>query len=447
MPDTPSTPKRRSSDSAPTDRRLEIRRVAIDSLTPDVSNPRLHGPRNLDAIKASLRRFGQVEPLVVQAGTNRLVAGHGRLEAMKALGWTEVDVVEVPLDNVSATALNISLNRTAELGEWSEPTLAKLLAELRAEDEIEATGFSDKEIDDLLADLGGDVEATEVNDPGPIDPAESAVTRLGDVWLLGAHKLMCGDSTKAETIARLLNGEKAALMATDPPYMIDYTGADRPAPNGGSAGKDWTNLYNEVEIEDAEGFVDQFLTACLPHLVEDAAIYCFHAHRRYPLLVEVFERHKLLIHQQLVWVKPTATFGHSVFRWRHEPCLLAWLKGHKPRHSGANYESVWECDWDGKNRISSFHPTSKPPRVFQIAMEVHSRPGEIVLEPFSGSGSQIIAAERLSRKCRAVEKQPVFCDGSVRRWQQATGKTAILDGMTKTFDEIATERGIDPSKS
>ena len=436
IPDSPSSTRSHALGSSS----LAIRRVPISSLAPDPSNPRLHGPRNLDAIIASLRRFGQAEPLVVQAGTGRVVAGHGRLLAMKQLGWAECDVVELPLDDLAATSLNVALNRSAELAEWDEPVLAKLLEQLRSEDQLEGVGFSNNEIDKLLAEMA-DATPAEVDDPGPQEPAERAVSKLGDVWILGDHKLLVGDSLNPSDVARVLGGEKSKILSTDSPYQIAYHGDDRPAKDGGKSGKNWEHVYVEGGPEDAEGFYDRFLSVCLPHVVGDAALYLWHAHVNYVTLVRVLERHGLFVHQLIVWVKPVATFGHSVFRWRHEPCAFGWRRGNKPPHSAANFETVWECDWDGRARVTgNFHPTEKPVRLFEIPMLVHTVPGDIVLEPFSGSGSQIIAAERLRRRCRAIDLQPVFVDGSILRFEKATGKKAILEESGRTFDQIRAER-------
>jgi len=143
-----------------------------------------------------------------------------------------------------------------------------------------------------------------------------------------------------------------------------------------------------------------------------------------------------------VWVKPCAVFGHSYFRWRHEPCAFGWKKGSKPQHGTAQLDSVWECDWEGNQRVvGNEHPTQKPTRLFEIPLELHTRPGEVVLEPFSGSGSQLIAAEKLSRRCRAVEISPAFVDVAIRRWQRATGKQAILEATGESYDALVAQRG------
>ena len=175
----------------------------------------------------------------------------------------------------------------------------------------------------------------------------------------------------------------------------------------------------------------------------DAAIYVWHAHVQQPVIAAAFEKHGLLLHQVLVWVKPTSTFGHSYYRWRYEPCAFGWKKGHKPNHGLGKLESVWEVDWEGKSRVvGNEHPTMKPLRLFEIPMEQHTQLGQIVLDTFSGSGSKILAAERLGRKCRALEIQPAFVDVAIRRWEKAAGKKAYNEGTNLDFEEAAAMAGV-----
>ena len=421
-------------------RTLAIRRVPLSSLQLDPANARLHPAQNMDAIKASLSRFGQVEPLVVLKRTGRIIGGNGRLVAMKSLGWTECDIVELDVSDLDATALGIALNRSAELAEWDDGALAQILSTLRAEDSLDGVGFSDSEIDELLAEQNG--VGAIVDDQGPEEPPLNPVARMGDLWILGDHRLLCGDSTKPEDIARVLGSAKAALLSTDAPYAVGYDGMNRPGHDGKPSGKDWSAVYHETDIKDLGAFLDNIYSACLPHVADDAAVYLWFAHVQHPAIAKTWEKHDLLFHQVIVWVKPCATFGHSFFRWRHEPCAFGWRRGHKPEHGTAQLETVWEADWDGKQRITTFHPTSKPTRLFEIPMEMHTKRGAVVLEPFNGSGSQLLGAEKLGRKCCAIDISPAFIDGTIKRWEKATGKQAVLDGTTTTLAEIAAERGI-----
>jgi len=416
-----------------------FRRVPLSELHQDPGNVRAHGERNMAAIRDSLRRFGQAEPLVVQKGTGRVIGGNGRLAAMQSLGWTECDIVEVELDDRKARALGLALNRTAELAEWNMQALATVLQELQVDDDLDGVGFTNEDIDALIADIEANtVQPGEVDDPGPAEPTEQAISRLGDLWLLGNHRLLCGDSTSEADVGRLLAGDKPSLLSTDPPYCVDYTGAERPQ----ESGKDWSDKYHEVEIADLGEFLRSVLKTVLPHLQPDAAIYVWHAHLQYPTIDRVFEEFGILRHQPIIWSKASSTFTYSYYRWAHETCLFGWRQGHKPPHYLENgLSTVWEADWEGKARSSTFHPTSKPVRLFEIPMEQHTKPGAVVLEPFCGSGSQLIAAEKLGRRCRAMEISPPFVDGAVLRWQTATGKQATLEGDGRTFAEVAAERG------
>jgi len=416
---------------------LIIRRVALADLHLDPANARLHGERNLEAIQASLARFGQAEPLVVQRSSGRVVGGNGRLVAMRSLGWTHADVVELDLSETQATALGIALNRTAELAEWDEQALGKLLASLEVDDALDGVGFDDDELKEALAAL---IEPGAVEDPGAVEPPAIATSQRGDVWLLGDHRLMCGDSTSSADFARLMRGEHATLLSTDPPYCVNYTGQDRPIHDGKPSGKDWTHVYREIDIADLGVFLDGVFAAVLPHTVERLPVYVWHAHLQQPTIAAAFERHGLLLHQVLVWVKPSAVFGHSYYRWKHEPCAFGWRQGFKPEHGIGQHDTVWEADWDGKARFSTFHPTSKPTKLFEIPIELHTTKGDVVVEPFNGSGSQILAAEKLARRCYAMELQPVFVDGTIDRWQTATGKVATLEGSGQTFEATRAER-------
>lgn len=411
---------------------MEVKRVALDELHQDPANARLHHEVNLDAIVASLQRFGQAEPLVVQKATGRIIGGNGRIVAMRTLGWTEADIVEIDVDDLTATALGIALNRTAELAEWDESTLAKLLEGLQAEDALDGVGFSEDDIQELLDGLGE--EAAEVVEDEVPEPPEEAVSRAGDLWVLGEHRLLCGDSTILDDVKRVMGEDHAALVATDPPYLVDYTG-ERP----NDSGKDWTDTYREIDIEDADAFFRAVFTNVLAVLGPKAAIYCWHAHKRSGEIQRIWRDLGILDHQQIVWVKPSAVFGRVYWHFRHEPCMMGWRKGDKPDHDGHHeFDSVWEVDWQGKARVSGDHPTSKPVELFARPMRKHTRRGDVLFEPFSGSGSQIMAAEQLGRRCRALEISPIYVDVAVRRWETATGKEATLNG--KTYDEVAGDR-------
>lgn len=300
---------------------------------------------------------------------------------------------------------------------------------------------------DQLREECNDLESENIGNTLPDDipePPKEAITKPGDLWILGDHRLLCGSSTVDADVHRLMDGKPAQLLATDPPYMVDYTGADRP---GG--GKDWSNLYHEVDIPDAEKFYRDFYSIALQYVDEAAGMYLWHADRRLILIRKIWEELGLLVHQHIIWVKPCTVLTFSVYPWRHEPCVFGWRKGHKPHfrpskkqigsvwfvnllrsgdpESPEYYSDIWEVDWEGKKRNTGLdHPTVKPTEIFAIPMRVHTKPGDICYEPFSGSGSQIIAAERLGRRCFAMELEPVFCDVAVKRWEEFTGRKAEI---------------------
>ena len=419
---------------------LAIRRVPLAQLHVDPANARVHGERNLDSIRASLSRFGQAEPLVVQQSTGRVIGGNGRLEAMRSLGWSECDVVELDVDEVKATALGIALNRTGELAEWDPATLGKLLDSLRAEDALEGVGFEEDEIDEILGSLLDD-EPSDLDDPGPEEPPENPITREGDLWVLGEHRILCGDSTNAEHMARLMGEEKAQLLATDPPYLVDYKGGNHPqswANRPETRDKHWDDY---VDPEHGLAFFTGFLSASLAHCVDDVPCYQWHAHRRQALVERAWSEAGLLVHQQIIWVKARAVLTRSDFMWQHEPAFYGWSQGNRPakaRRPPANASTIWEISQVGQQ--DGIHPTQKPTEIFERPIAYHTRPGEICLEPFSGSGTQIVAAEKLNRRCRAMELSPPYVDVAIRRWEQATGKQATLDGTSQTFEELAKER-------
>lgn len=361
------------------------------------------------------------------------VAGAGVLEAATQLGWTHLQVVRSGLAGVDRVAYGIADNRSAELSEWDGPALGQMLGELGADMSLEL-GFTE---DDVAAFLQGDEPQVQDGDDDSPQPLPKAIAKRGEVWHLGEHRIMCGDSTSPEDVDRLMAGEKAAMCATDPPYLVDYTG-ERPS----DTGKDWSGTYREVEIKDADGFFRGVFSNVLRVIAPKAAIYCWHAHKRQALISKVWEELGILDHQQVIWVKPSPVFGRVYWHFRHEPCMMGWVKGSQPRHDdNHDFDSVWEVDWEGKSRVvGNEHPTQKPVELFARPMRKHTRAGAVVYEPFSGSGTQLIAAERLGRRCRAMEIQPVFVDVAIRRWQALTGKVATLEGTGQTWEEARAAR-------
>ena len=402
---------------------LAIRRVPLDSLHLDPANARAHGERNLEAIEGSLVRFGQAEPLVVHRETGRVIAGNGRLVAMRKLGWSECDVVEVGLDAIEATALGIALNRTADLASWDEPALAKLLDGLRAEDALAGVGFTDIDIDELLAGLEAEVES-ELDDPGPEEPLDDPVSHAGDLWVMGEHRLLCADSRSPEGYARLLENHHADLVWTDPPYGVSYEG---------KAG--------EIQNDSAEGLREllrQSLGTAIKHTKVGAPWYV--AAPAGPQFLDFAQvlTDLCVWRQTLVWVKNSLVLGHSDFHYRHEALFYGWTPGGKHvQPPDRSQDTIWLFD---RPSHSPDHPTMKPVELVAHALRLSSKKDALVLDLFLGSGTTLVACEQLGRRCRGFEIDPRYVDVALRRWEQITGTRAVLEGDGRPFAQVAEER-------
>ena len=423
----------------------EVKEVNLADIKPAPYNPREISGEAFAGLRMSLEKFGYVNLMVVNKRNMRIIAGHQRYKILQMDGAKTADVIMVDLDEIEEQAMNVSLNNPEIAGTWTK-ALMPLLEKLRKEAGDDYVSLRLDVLRKEVGDLG--YEETGAGETLPDDipkPPKEAITKKGDLWILGEHRLLCGDSTCEEDIARLMAGNKASLFATDPPYCVDYTGSDRP-----TGGRDWSDVYREVDIPNARDFMRKFYTFGLKYIKENTALYLWHASKRRSMIDEVCEELGILVHQQIVWVKPCAVLTYSFYSWRHEPCLLMWVKGQKPEYKPKDksigsvwvidllrsgdptkpeyYSDIWELDWEGKKRNPGIeHPTVKPTEVFAIPMRVHTSPGDICYEPFSGSGSQIIAAERLNRRCFAMELEPIFCDIAVKRWEEFTGKKAKLE--------------------
>ena len=402
---------------------MNIQLWPLDRIKPYASNPRKNDAA-VDAVVASVRTFGFRQPIVVD-GDGVIIVGHTRWKAATKLGLAEVPVhVADELTPEQVRAYRIADNQSATIATWDSDLLPLELSALKDMGfDLDLLGFGDA-LGEWLAPKPnpGETDADEVPEP-PADP----ITQPGDLWLLGEHKILCGDSTIADHVDRLMDGNAAALCATDPPYLVDYTG-ERPDTEGGNdGGKDWSATYKEVEITDADGFFRGVFGNVLRVLAPHSAIYCWHAHKRQALIAKVWDDLGILDHQQIVWVKPTSVLGRVFWHFRHEPCMMGWRQGSMPPHdSNHEFNSVWEIDWEGKKRIvGNKHPTQKPVEIFARPMRKHTRPGDIGFEPFRGSGSQIIAAEQQGRRCRAMELEPAFVDVALARWSAFTNKAPV----------------------
>ncbi len=404
-------------------RTAETRVLPLSKINPVAYNPRKQlkpGDPEWESLARSMAEFGNVGTLVWNERTGNLVGGHQRLAVLLHHGETEAPVSVVDLDGAKERALNIALNKIS--GEWDNAKLAEVLQGLmQGGTDIALTGFDVPDASRLIGEMLATPTMGKTQSDDVPEPPATTVTCRGDMWILGNHRLLCGDSTNRRDVERVMDGHRAALVATDPPYLVDYTGE-----RGDGVGKDWSATYREIDITDADSFFRGVFGNVAHVLEKNAAIYCWHAHKRQALISKIWDELGILDHQQVIWVKPTPVFGRVFWHFRHEPCMMGWVKGSMPAHdSDHQFNSVWEIDWEGKSRVvGNEHPTQKPVEIFARPMRKHTKPGDICFEPFSGSGSQLIAAEREGRRCFAIEIQPVFVEVAVRRWEAFTGRKA-----------------------
>lgn len=415
---------------------MVTRRIPIVDVAGAPYNPRRNlkpGDPEFRALTKSLNTFGVVEPLVWNQQTGHLVGGHQRLAVLKHQGATEVDVSVVDLSLEQEKALNLALNKIQ--GGWDDQKLAALLDELLKGDQslFEASGFEFDEANDLIADVLGDSTVADANaqPPEPV-PGVDPVTKPGDLIFLGAgastaHRLLCGDCTDEEAICRLMDGQQASLFATDPPYLVGYDGTNRPG-SSGSPRADWDDPAGQADL-----YIRCVRAAAGSALGSAAAWYWWHASRNQAMVEQAWQSAGAFIHAQIIWKKPIAAPSRSLYRWQHEPCLMGWVEGHKPpTKKGQRPSTVWEFDAPrGHDRPN--HPTPKPVEVFEVPMIQHTQRGDICYEPFAGSGTQFIAAQRLRRRCFGLEISPAYCDLIVRRFIAFAGVHAVSPEVAEKY--------------
>lgn len=401
-----------------TQTKTRVVRMNISELNPAPYNPRRISDKSLTGLSASIERFGLVQPIVWNERTKHIVGGHQRLKVIQERGEKECDVVVVDLDESEEKALNVSLNNPHICGEWTED-LEKLLAEIR---EITPDAYDDLLLDALLDDIpDGSIPD---QDDGSLDEIpevpEEAITRPGDLWILGDHKLLCGDSTEESAVERLLCDRKADMVFTDPPYGVSYCGTNNPN------GREWDVIEgDDLRGDDLFNLLKGSFMVMSKFVKEDAAFYIFHAALNQTIFEKALQEAGLKVKQQIIWVKHHV-LGHSDYHWRHEPCFYCcFVDKNCTFYGDRTNTTVWEIAKDPSQEYQ--HPTQKPVALAQKAIENSSRYGEIIYDPFAGSGSTLIACEQSGRKCRAMEIDPRYCDVIVRRWQEQTDKQAYRE--------------------
>lgn len=388
---------------------MKLETLRLAELVSDPNNARKHDEKNLDAIKGSLTQFGQRKPIVIGAG-NVVIAGNGTLAAAKALGWDEIEVVRVPDDWSAdqAKAFALADNRTAELASWDTQVLnAQVLELLEAGIDVLEFGFEPIQPE----------EPTEEEDQEPLDDAIEPRAKLGDIYQMGRHRLMCGDSTSIDAVDKLTESKTMDMAFTDPPYGVAYTGGIQFT--GKDSGVAITNNREMIKNDDVDIYAD---VMSILSLKVDGPCYIWFAGTKASKLYEAAETYGD-IHALIIWVK-NGGYGalNANYKQKHEPCLYWKPKGKTLRFVGETTETtIWEINKDGKNKL---HPTQKPVDLAFKAIKNHD--AKTVLDLFGGSGATLIAAEQLNRSCYMMELDPKYVDVIVKRWENLTGQKAEL---------------------
>jgi DNA modification methylase len=416
------------------DRIRELRRIRARDLLPNPKNWRRHPKVQSEPLCALLAEVGYADALLARElpdGRLMLIDGHLRAEITPD---AVVPVLILDVSDAEADKILMTLDPLATLAEPDTERIKALLQTVQTDSPA---------VEELLRRTAGDQVWRLIHPEDFIEPTakvdEAAElqkkwgTQSGQLWLVGTHRLLCGDSTKAEDVVRLMACERAVLFATDPPYAVAYSGGSHPQSwaNKGAANrdKDWSAQYLEANSADVKNSDEAgaklyrgFVEMAIKHAIKrDAAWYCWHASRRQMMLESIWNEFGAFAHQQIIWVKTRPVLTYSLYLWQHEPCMFGWIRGEKPKtfrtevgkRAGEFPATVWAVP--SSEVETDAHPTSKPCKLFALPIEMHTEPGEICYEPFSGSGSQLVAAEQTGRRCYAIEKSPPFVAVALER--------------------------------
>jgi len=441
-------------DAGVTPYNYSIEYVPPQSLRPYAGNARTHSRRQLRALEASIRRFGYTQPALVSKD-GEIIAGHGRVEAAKNIGLDEIPIVRIEhLNETDRRAYVIADNKIAEMAGWDKEILAIELQNLiEVGFDLEIVGFDAPEVDLLFEGLSESKCDSSAEDISPQPTYEGpSVTRPGDIWLLGPksdprHKLICADARETRTFLSLLGPERAAVLLTDPPYNVRIRGVSG---KGRIQHREFAMASGEMSEDQFTEFLQQFLKASLPALSAGALAYVFMDWRHAFELMNAARQLKLNLVNLCVWNKSNGGMG-SLYRSKHELVFIfgrgkqSHLNNVELGKHGRNRTNVWDyrggsAFHSGRGSEPEMHPTVKPVSMLADAIRDVTKAGEIVLDPFSGSGSTIIAAEKTSRLARAIEIDGQYCDVAVRRWEKWTGKSAYLAETRETFEAVAERR-------
>lgn len=412
--------------------KLAVKYRDVGDLVPYANNARTHSDEQIAQIAASIKEFNFTNPVLLD-GENGILAGHGRVLAAKQLGMKQVPCIDLAgFTKAQRRAYILADNRLAENAGWDLSLLRSELSDLQAmEFDLDLIGFTNAELVQFMAH--GDQGLT---DPDEVPEApEAPVTQPGDVWLLGNHRLVCGDSTNADDVAKCLAGAEPHLMVTDPPYGVEYDAGwrDEAAKHSPSMGNRKDTAKGVVENDDRADW------SAVWRLFPGDVIYAWHSDRNAGEGHSSLTSCGFVVRCQIIWVKNHMVVGRGDYQSQHEPCWYAVRKNCKGHFAGDRKQvTVWEIDKPKKSETG--HSTQKPIECMKRPIENNSKPGDQVYEPFSGSGTTIIAAEMTGRACFAIEISPTYVDVAIQRWQAFTGREAVLEATEQTFAEVADDR-------
>ena len=401
-----------------------IEMVSIASLVPHPKNMNNHPEEQIERLVKLIEYQGMRNPVIVQKGTNLVVAGHGRLMALKKMGEKSVPVIYQEFD--SEAQLYAYMTSDNAIASWAELDLSAVnteMLDLGPDFDIDLLGIKDFVIEPIEK---FEPQADEDAVPEVVHP----VTRKGDLWLLGKHRLLCGDSTMIDDVEKLMNGEKANCVITDPPYNVAYKGKTK---------ESLTIQNDEMSGVDFKQFLIDCFSNYYSIMGDGAAIYVFHADLEGINFRSAFLESGLKLSQCLVWVKNSLVMGRNDYHWQHEPILYGWKPtGSHKWFSDRKQTSVWNFSRPTKNLE---HPTMKPVELIEYPINNSTNgAGSIVADFFGGSGSTLMAAEKTGRKSRIMELDEKYCDVIIKRWEQYTGKKATLESTGQTYEELKAER-------
>lgn len=396
----------------------------VSELIPYARNARTHSDEQIARIASSIKEFGWTNPILID-GENGIIAGHGRVLAARKLGLEKVPTIELSgLTEAQKRAYIIADNRLALDAGWDEEMLKLEFAELEKEGfELSKTGFSDEEIDEMMADLDREVDGVE--DIETPEPPKNPKTKRGEIWILGTHRLMCGDSTSVEDVKEVMGGGLADLWLTDPPYNVAYQGKTKDA---------LTIQNDEMDDESFRRFLVSAYDAADSVLKEGAAFYIWHADSEGFNFRGACRDIGWKVRECLIWSKNAFVLGRQDYQWQHEPCLYGWKDG-AAHHWYSDRSQTTILEFDRPNRNAE-HPTMKPVGLFQYLIGNSTKPGDIVLDSFGGSGTTLIACEQSGRSARILELDPCYCDVIIERWQNLTGQRAVRESDKVAYNDL-----------